>query len=80
MIIDRNRNTPRNGDCVVAVVDGLANIKMFFREQDRIILVSESSEHYDPIFITPEDQSDSLIGGTVIQVVAKPNMRKTNLT
>lgn len=72
VIVDRNRNTPRNGDCVVAIVDGLANIKKFYREQGRIILVSESTEQYDPIFITPEDQSDSLIGGTVIQVVPKP--------
>jgi SOS-response transcriptional repressor LexA len=72
VIVDRNRNTPRNGDCVVAIVDGLANIKKFYREQGRITLVSESTEQYDPIFITPEDQSDSLIGGTVIQVVPKP--------
>lgn len=72
VIVDRSRNTPRNGDRVVAIVDGLANIKRFYREQDRITLVSESTKHYDPIFITPEDQSDSLIGGTVIQVVPKP--------
>lgn len=72
VIVDRSRNTPRNGDRVVAIVDDLANIKRFYREQDRITLVSESTKHYDPIFITPEDQSDSLIGGTVIQVVPKP--------
>ncbi|MNH50186.1 LexA repressor [compost metagenome] len=72
VIVDRSRNTPRNGDCVVAIVDGLANIKKFYREQGRITLVSESTEQYDPIFIHPEDQSDSLIGGTVIQVVPKP--------
>lgn len=72
VIVDRSRNTPQNGERVVAIVDGLANIKRFYREQDRITLVSESTEQYDPIFITPEDQSDSLIGGTVIQVVPKP--------
>lgn len=72
VIVDRNRNAPRNGDCVVAIINGLANIKKFYHEQDRIVLVSESTEQYDPIFITPEDQSDNLIGGTVIQVVPKP--------
>ncbi|MES2875963.1 MAG: S24 family peptidase [Patescibacteria group bacterium] len=76
VIVDRSRNSPRNGDCVVAIVDGLANIKKFYREHGRISLVSESSEHYDPIFISPEDQSDSLIGGTVIQVVPKPKHPK----
>lgn len=72
VVVDRSRNTPRNGDCVVAIVDGLANIKRFYREKARICLLSDSTEQYDPIFIHPEDQSDSLIGGTVIQVVEKP--------
>lgn len=72
VVVDRSRNTPKNGDCVVAIVDGLANIKRFYREKTRICLLSDSTEQYDPIFIHPEDQSDSLIGGTVIQVVEKP--------
>lgn len=73
VIVDRRLTSPQNGDCVVAVVDGLANIKRFYREKDRITLLSESTEQFDPIFIHPEDQSDSLIGGKVVQVVAKPN-------
>lgn len=72
VVVDRSVVQPKDNDYVVAIVNGLANIKKFHREQDRIALVSESSGHYDPIFITPEDQSDSLIGGTVIQVVPKP--------
>lgn len=73
VIVDGSRIAPKNGDCVVAIVDGLANIKRFYKEQDRIVLASESTEkYYDPIFIPFEDQSDSLIGGTVIQVVEKP--------
>lgn len=72
VVVDRSKVSPRNGDCVVAIVDGLANIKRFYQEQDRIVLASESTENYDPIFVTFEDQSDSLIGGTVIQVIEKP--------
>jgi SOS-response transcriptional repressor LexA len=74
VIVDSRLNSPRNGDCVVAIVDGLANIKKFYREKDRIALLSESTKQYDPIFIHPEDQSDSLIGGKVIQVIEKVNM------
>lgn len=72
VIIDSEYTQPKNGDYVVAVVGGLANIKRFYRESDRIALLSESSEGFDPIFIHPEDQSDNLIGGRVVQVVEKP--------
>lgn len=72
VVVNRNLVTPSNGECVVAIVDGLANIKRFFRNGDHIALLSDSTEQYDPIFIHSEDQSDSLIGGTVIQVVEKP--------
>lgn len=72
VIIDSESTQPKNGDYVVAVVGGLANIKRFYRESDRITLLSESSEDYDPIFIHPEDQSDNLISGRVVQVVEKP--------
>ena len=72
VVVDRSAMQPKDNDYVIAIVNGLANIKRFYHEQDRIILASESTENYDPIFITPEDQSDSLIGGTVIQVVEKP--------
>ncbi len=72
VIIDNEQREPKNGDYVVVVVAGLANVKRFYRESDRIALLSESSEDYDPIFIHSEDQSDGLIGGKVIQVVPKP--------
>lgn len=72
VIVDSEYTQPNSGDYVVAVVGGLANIKRFYRESDRIALLSESSEDFDPIFIHPEDQSDNLIGGRVVQVVEKP--------
>lgn len=72
VVVDRSVTQPSNGDCVVAIVNGLANIKRFLRERGRIVLVSESSEHFDPIFIHPEDQDEALIAGKVVQVVQKP--------
>jgi len=72
VIVDRSVSQPESGDCIVAIVNGLANIKRFLRERGRIVLVSESSEQFDPIFIHPEDQDDALIAGKVVQVVQKP--------
>lgn len=72
VIIDSENTDPKNGDYVVAVLGGMANIKRFYRESDRITLLSESSENFDPILIHPEDQSDNLIGGRVVQVVERP--------
>lgn len=72
VIVDRSVSQPNDGDRIIAIVNGLANIKRFLRERGRIVLVSESSEHFDPIFIHPEDQDEALIAGKVVQVVQKP--------
>ncbi len=71
---------PRKNDYVVATVNNLANIKKFVPEfgsdgtLHRIILVSESSSEYEPIFIHPEDEDEGLIAGVAIQVLKKPIM------
>jgi len=72
VVVDSRVSSPENGDRVVAIVNGLANIKRFYRERGRVVLVSESTERFDPIFIHPEDQDDALIAGKVIQVIQKP--------
>jgi len=74
IVIDHDNTQPKNGDYVVAVLGGLANVKRFYRESDRIMLLSESSEAFDPIIIHPEDQSDNLLGGKVVLVVPKPKI------
>jgi SOS-response transcriptional repressor LexA len=74
VIIDSGRE-PQKNDYVVATVNNLANIKKFLPEYDqegilsRIVLVSESTEEYEPIFIHPEDQAEGLIAGVALQVV-----------
>jgi repressor LexA len=73
-IIDASKRSPKNGDYIVAVVDGLANLKKYLLDKinNQIVLVSESSEDYQPIFVHPEDDKDSLINGTVIQMMKYP--------
>ncbi len=76
IIVDSTQRSPRDGDHVVVVVDNLANVKRFLfdRENNQIVLLSESSEDFLPIFIHPDDEREGLISGKVIQVIKKPNL------
>lgn len=69
-IIDSEYKTPRNGDYVLSVLDGLANLKMFQRDQGtgNVMLVSESKNpKYKPLRISSAD--DFIINGKIIGVV-----------
>lgn len=72
VIIDGTRRNPQNGEYVVAVVDGLANIKKFYKDSTQVVLLSESSDDYLPIFIHPDDEQEGMIGGIVVQVINNP--------
>ena len=70
-IIDSEYKTPRNGDYVLSIIDGMANLKKF--EQDTktrdVKLVSESTNpKHKPIYISSED---FMVNGKVIAVVKK---------
>ncbi len=71
VVVDGSKRSPRDGECAVVVRDNLANIKRIYfdPEEGMIILRSESTEDYNPIYISPEDSWDGLVNGTVIQVV-----------
>lgn len=73
-VVDSSRRSPRDGEYVIAVVDELANLKKYHldRENEQVVLLSESSEDYLPIFVHPSDSNENLIKGTVVQVVRKP--------
>lgn len=75
-IVDGSKRNPRNGEYVIAVVDDLANLKKFHfdKENNQVVLLSESSEDYLPIFVHPEDSNEGLISGTVTQVVRQPSL------
>lgn len=73
-IVDSSKRSPKNGDYIIATVDDLANLKRFHFDalNNQIVLLSESSEDYLPIFVHPEDSNEGLISGTVIQVMHTP--------
>lgn len=74
VIVDKKENV-RNGDCVVSVIDGTANIKkiLFDGKNGRIILLSESSRDFPPIYISEEDKDSYLVCGKVVDVMKKPD-------
>ncbi len=71
VIVDSSKRGAEDAKYVVAVVDGLANIKriQIDRPNMQIALLSESTNEFSPIYIHLEDQIDALIAGEVVQVV-----------
>ena len=53
--------------------DDMANIKqIFFKPKNGVIVLkSESKTDYQPIIVSPNDNWDGLISGTVIQVIKR---------
>lgn len=72
VIVNKSATQPDNGDYVVSIIDGAANIKKFiFDNQSRLVyLLSESTKSYPPIIIKPEDEF--MVNGKVIGVIKIP--------
>jgi len=75
VIIDPRKNLPSNGDYILSVMDGLANIKRFYRDEEtgQVTLLSESTSQHAPIFIHPDDPLSYFVAGTVTYVLKQPN-------
>lgn len=74
VVVDPKYRSVKNGDYVLSIIDGVANIKRFFKDtaNKRIILLSESSASYSPIFVHFDDLDRYLVNGKIIQVIKKP--------
>lgn len=70
-IIDPNKQVPTNGDYVLSVIDGLANIKRFYRDASgQVMLKPESTnETHKVITLHPEDPISYVVAGTVRHVI-----------
>lgn len=71
VVVDQSKKTPRDGECVVVIRDNTANIKRIYfdHEEEVIVLRSESTRDYGPIYVSPNDEWDGLVSGTVVQVI-----------
>jgi len=72
VVVDSLSRTPKNGDIIVSVIDGMANIKRFKEDKanNQVILMSESTESHLPIFI--HDGDDFMVSGKVVSIIKNP--------
>ena len=71
VLIDSEYKNPKNGDYVLSVIDGCANLKKFERNKTgEVMLISESTNpKYKPIYISSED--NFMINGKIVNVIKK---------
>lgn len=62
--------TAKNGDMVVASIDGEATVKRFFRESDGAIRLQPANEDFDPIMVREQD-GEFAIKGLVVAVMRR---------
>ncbi|KKQ45975.1 MAG: hypothetical protein US63_C0008G0013 [Candidatus Moranbacteria bacterium GW2011_GWC2_37_8] len=76
VIVDGTKKIPENGDYVLSIIDGLANIKKFYLDEDnqQIVLASESTKNYPPIHIGMDEIDTYVVSGQVIDVIKKPKI------
>jgi len=69
VIVDSENISPKDGDYIVSIIDGMANIKKYRLDKSnhRIALLSESTQQYSPIFIHENDGFK--ISGSVVGIV-----------
>jgi repressor LexA len=68
VVIDSNITSPSDGDYVLSIIDGCANIKKFKKLDGRFALISEStSKEFRPIYLDSSD--DFMVNGKVINVL-----------
>lgn len=74
VIVDTTDRNPKNGDIVLSIIDGMANIKRFYKDEEnkQIILISDSNQDFPPIYIHEND--NYMINGKVVQVIKKPKI------
>lgn len=74
VIVDSKYNAPVDGDYVLSIIDGKANIKRFHYEKNEkaIYLMSESSESFPPIIISKLDYTPYFVNGKIVAVLKKP--------
>ncbi len=67
VLIDGEDRAARHGDYVLSIIDGAANLKKYTVEKGQVMLVSESTEKFKPIFVMEGD--NWVVNGKIVAVV-----------
>ncbi len=75
VIVDKKLVSPQDGQYVVSIINGVANIKKIFidKKKSQIVLLSESSQNIPPIYIHQDDVDAYLIAGQVVKIMKQPD-------
>ena len=68
ILVVRAQNVAREGEIVVALVDGEATVKRLFREKDRIRLQPANRE-MAPIYVSADEGRETCVQGVVVGVM-----------
>jgi len=73
VIVNGNDRTPHEGEVILSIIDGAANIKRFHVDKvnNQLVLRSDSNKEFAPIYIHPHD--DFFVNGKVIGVIKNPD-------
>lgn len=77
VIIDPENKDFKNGDYVLSLINNMGNIKNFTKDpsNQQIILTSESSKNFPPIYIHEDDMSYFMASGKVVAVLKHPKKK-----
>jgi SOS-response transcriptional repressor LexA len=72
----------KDGDYVLSVINNLANIKKIIMDKlnRQIVLLSESTKEYPPIYISEKDFDDYLANAKVVDVFKNPKHEEDEIT
>lgn len=76
VVIDKKPKVSYQNKYVLSIINGMANIKKLVVDStnNQIVLISESSQEYPPIYIHKDDLSSYIINGEVVDVIKKPQL------
>jgi repressor LexA len=80
VIIDGEDKTAKDGDYVLSIINGMANIKRFTEDKfnKQVVLQSESSKFFPPIHIHEDELDDYLLNGKVVEIIKQPSKDETH--
>ncbi|GBR75713.1 SOS-response transcriptional repressors LexA [Candidatus Termititenax persephonae] len=76
VIVDSTKYAPKNKEYILSVINGLANIKKYIDDREKhcqIVLESESTKNYPPIFIHQGDSDIYKVCGIIVKVIKRPD-------
>lgn len=70
LVVDSSKVNPSDGEIILSIIDGMANVKKIGKKENYLVLSSISTEEFPPIYI--DSSENYFVNGTVIGVLKSP--------